>query len=70
MRKNRLVLADPRIVGRRGFHVFSDEKTTKKTKDASFYPLDSWKEDIPAKFRARLIQACSTFPPSRVPNEE
>jgi hypothetical protein len=65
LHENRLVLADPRIVGRLEFHVFSDEKPTKKTKHESFYLLDSWKEDIPSKFRTRLIKACSTFPPSR-----
>jgi hypothetical protein len=65
MHVNRLVLADPRILGRLEFHVFSDEKPTKKTKHESFYLLDTWKADIPGKFRMRLTKACSTFPPSR-----
>jgi hypothetical protein len=38
------------MVGRLEFHVFSDEKPTKKTKHESFYLLDSWKADIPSKF--------------------
>jgi hypothetical protein len=65
MHENRLILADPRIAGRLEFHVFSDEKPTKKTKHESFYLLDSWKADIPSKFMVRLIQACRTFPPRR-----
>jgi hypothetical protein len=65
MWSRRLVLADPRIVGRLEFHVFGDEKPTKKTKDASFYLLDSWRNDIAGKFRERLMDACRTFRPNR-----
>jgi hypothetical protein len=56
--EGRLVLADPRIVGRITFRIFDGEKPRKGSRQASFNLLDGWKNNLAERFRALLTEAC------------
>ena len=53
--EGRLVLADPRTVGRITFRVFNSEKPKKGSKQASFDLLDGWKNNLAEKFQGHLL---------------
>ncbi|WP_426532623.1 hypothetical protein [Bradyrhizobium sp. McL0615] len=63
--EGRLVLADPRTVGRITFRVFSSEKPKKGSKQASFDLLDGWKNNLAEKFQGLLAETCKTLPKGR-----
>ncbi|MET3335833.1 hypothetical protein ABIF61_004357 [Bradyrhizobium japonicum] len=58
----RLVLADPRTVGRITFRVFNSETPKKGSKQATFNLLDGWKNNLAEKFQGLLAEACKTLP--------
>jgi hypothetical protein len=60
--EGRLVLADPRIIGRITFRIFNGEKPRKGSKQVSFSLLDGLKNNLTQKFRDLLTEACSTLP--------
>jgi hypothetical protein len=57
--EGRLVLADPRIVGRITFRIFNGEKPRKGSRQVSFNLLDGWKNNLAEKFRDLLTEACT-----------
>jgi hypothetical protein len=63
--EGRLVLADPRTIGRITIGVFNSEKPKKGSKQASFDLLDGWKNNLAEKFRGLLTEACSTVVPHK-----
>jgi len=61
-----LVLADPRTAGRIEFRVFDSERPKRRARTIeTFHLLDTWKNDLPAKFRERLSEACARLAPQR-----
>jgi hypothetical protein len=64
--ENFVVLADPRKADRIEFRVFNAEKPKRRIHiHKTFHLLDSWKNDLSAKFKERLSEACSLLAPQR-----
>jgi hypothetical protein len=61
-----LVLADPRTAGRIEFRVFNSERPKRRIGTTeTFHLLDILKNDLPAKFKERLSEACGRLAPQR-----
>jgi hypothetical protein len=66
--KHYLVLGDPRKAGRIEFRIFNSEGTKRRRTNRgrgyeTFDLQDNWKNDLAAKFRQHLSEACSRLTP-------